>query len=257
MTLSHTLDFRSPLPLYHQIQRHLAGLIENGTLTPGASLPSERELSDVYSVNRITVRQALNGLCSDGLLERRRGIGTFVAQPKMRPSLSPSVAGFSERIHNSGMRPTSRVLSFVVEAAAPLVARSLRLDPAASVICLRRLRCVDGEPLMIETSWLPYAPLSALMQVDFNAVSLYATLAGQFNRPVMQAEHTLEPILLHTDEAPLFDLKAGQPAMLVYVLAFTHDQQPIEFSKAVIRGDRCRYYFTATVGVNAPSGAET
>jgi GntR family transcriptional regulator len=260
-TAAHTeqfvIDLDSPLPLYYQIQQNITALISSQVLQVGEVLPSERDLSARYGVNRITVRQAINGLCSDGILERRRGIGTFIAQPKRPPSLSPSVAGFSERIRGSGMRPTSRVLSFEVVPSTPTIAQNLNLQPTEPVLCLKRLRFVDGEPLMIETSYLPHDPLQGLMAVDFNANSLYETLNSMFGMPVIEADHTLEPTLLQPDEGRAFGLKAGQPAMLVHVVAYTSGHSPIEFSKAVVRGDRCRYYFTARVEVGRQGGQQS
>jgi len=255
MLMDFVIDPSSPLPLYYQIQRNITALIESQALRPNDSLPSERELSERYGVTRMTVRQAINQLVSDGVLERRRGVGTFVAEPRQYPSLSPSVAGFSQRFREAGMRPASRVLSFEAVPASSTVAQRLDLEAGALVVCLRRLRLVDGVPLMVETSHLPYAPLEGIMEVDFNNASLYTTLAERFGKPVVRAEHTLEPVLLHNDEARLLGLKAGQPAMLVHIVAHSAQGIAIEFSKAVIRGDRCRYYFTATIEVEAHSGA--
>jgi len=253
--MDYLIDPSSPLPLYYQIQQNITALIESQVLKPNDPLPSERELSERYQVTRMTVRQAVNQLVSDGVLERRRGIGTFVAETRKHPSLSPSVAGFSQRFREAGMRPASRVLSFEAVPASRTVAQRLGLEVGATVVCLRRLRLVDGVPLMVETSHLPYAPLQGIMEVDFNNASLYATLSERFALPVVRAEHTLEPVLLHSDEARLLGLKVGQPAMLVHIVAHSVQGMTIEFSKAVIRGDRCRYYFTATIEVEAHSGA--
>jgi GntR family transcriptional regulator len=253
--MDYVIDPSSSLPLYYQIQQNITALIESEVLKVSDPLPSERELSERYQVTRMTVRQAVNQLVSDGVLERRRGIGTFVALGRKHPSLSPSVAGFSERFREAGMRPTSRVLNFETIPASTTVAQRLSIEAGEIVVFLRRLRLVDGVPLMVETSHLPYAALEGIMEVDFSQASLYAILAERFAMPVVQAEHTLEPVLLHQDEARLLGLKEGQPAMLVHIVAHTAEGLAIEFSKAVIRGDRCRYYFTATIEVKAHSGA--
>lgn len=253
--MNYVIDPDNPLPLYYQIQQNIITLIESQALKANDSLPSERELSEHYQVTRMTVRQAVNQLVSDGVLERRRGIGTFVTEARKHPSLSPSVAGFSERFREVGMRPTSRVLTFETLPASTPVAQHLNLETGEPVVCLRRLRLVDNVPLMIETSYLPYGPLRGILEVDFNKNSLYSTLAERFGKRVVRAAHALEPVLLQNDEARLLGLKAGQPAMLVQIVAHTAEGLAIEFSKAVIRGDRCRYYFTATIEVKASSGA--
>ncbi|MBI1277468.1 MAG: UTRA domain-containing protein [Anaerolineaceae bacterium] len=244
------IDQNSPIPLYYQIQQNIIELIEANVIRAGDPLPSERELSDLYAVNRMTLRQAMNELCSQGILRRVRGVGTFVTEKNMGTPFVPAVTGFSERFRNSGYKPTSRVITLEVIQASPLVAQRLQLDENDQVISLVRLRFLDDEPLMLEKSFLSYNAYPDLIEQDFSVQSLYDVLAQHYGVHILETEQTLEPTLLKTEESKLFELKAGLPAMLVSITAYTTDHQPIEFSKSVVRGDRCRYYFTVDTSIS-------
>lgn len=239
-----TIDLNSPLPRYYQIQQNIIELIEANLLRAGDALPSERELSEIYAVNRMTLRQAVNELCNQGVLRRQHGVGTFVTEKNIGTPFIPAVTGFSERFRSAGRKPASRVITLEVVPASPLVAERLNLGAEVPVISLVRLRLVDDEPLMLEKSFLPYQSYPDLVEEDFSVQSLYGVLAQRYGAPVLETEQTLEPTLLTPEEGELFNLKSGLPAMLVSITAYSSNHQPVEFSKSVIRGDRCRYYFS-------------
>jgi GntR family transcriptional regulator len=244
-----TIDLNSPLPRYYQIQQNILELIQSNLLRAGDALPSERELSEMYAVNRMTLRQAITELCNQGVLRREHGVGTFVTEKNTATPFIPAVTGFSERFRSAGRRPTSRVITREVVPANPLVAEHLRLETKTPVISLVRLRLIDDEPLMLEKSFLPYETYPELLDEDFNVQSLYTILAERYGVHIVETEQTLEPTLLTAQEGELFNLKSGLPAMLVSISAYSFNHQPVEFSKSVIRGDRCRYYFA----VNTPN----
>lgn len=228
-------------PRYLQIQENLIELIDLGLLNAGDSLPSERDLSRFYQVNRMTVRQAIDGLVSQGLIYKQHGIGNFVSDQPPVKQFAPTVMGFSQRMREAGLIPSSRLLKQDVIIPSPLICYRLRLEQDSPVIIVKRLRLVNDEPLMLETSYLPYARYKRVMNYEVD--SLYQILEDEYGIIVSDTEQTLEPTLLEEAEARHFGLPVGKPAMLVRILAYTEDRQPIEFSKSVVRGDRCRYYF--------------
>jgi GntR family transcriptional regulator len=236
------IDPASVVPLYHQIKQNLRELIENEVLPVGQSLPSERELAERYGVNRLTVRQALTELVSEGMLRRQRGIGTFVASPKLTQVMA-RVMGFSERIQEAGRAPSSRVLSLETVPAPAMVARYLNLEPGAPLYKLVRLRCADEEPVMLETAFLPQARFSELASVDFAKESLYRLLAEQFDCRVVEAEETLEPVIMTAYEVEMLQAEAGTPGLLVETVAYDQHGRAVEFGKSVVRGDKSRFYF--------------
>ncbi len=244
ISLNHfRFSVSSQQALYQQIQENIIALIESGLLKTGDALPAERQLSEAYGVTRMTLRRAVDELVQKGVLERRQGAGTFVTANHSVQSFTPTVTGFSQRMREAGMRPTSRLLHRAVIKPDPLVAARLTLKASDEVVMLKRLRLVNDEPLMIETSYLSYALFPRLMQIDLENESLYRVLQDEYGMRVVKAEHTLEPTLLNTYEAHHLGLEINQPAMLVRVVGYSVDHIPIEISKAIVRGDRCRYYF--------------
>jgi GntR family transcriptional regulator len=251
------LNSASPVPLYHQIVQEMKQRIERGELAPGMPLPSERELCDQYGVSRPTVRQATQELINEGLLERRRGVGTYVAQPKIQHQLG-SVLGFSERMQREGRQPSARVLEHMICAAADVndeIRTQLGLALHTRVLRLVRLRLADDEPLLIETVHLPLDRFPGLDQVNFGTRSLYRTLRESFGVEITQLRETLEPVVLKPSDALLLDTEAGRPAMLTRITTYDQTGQVLECTFSLARADRCQYYIEFNVGERPHAGA--
>jgi GntR family transcriptional regulator len=231
-----------PTPLYYQIRENLRELIRNEELPEGALIPSERELSDIYGVNRLTVRQALTELVKEGLLNRKRGVGTFVSSRKIAHPM-PDLAGFTERMLRTGHRPGGKVLSLMKQHPARSVAQALNMSPDGYVTTIVRLRFVDDEPIMMETCSLPYDLVPELRAEDLADQSLYHLLATRCNIQMVEAEEVLEPVALTSYEAQILGAEVGRPALLVEGIVYTNGHRPVEFTKSLVRGDKARFYF--------------
>lgn len=227
-------------PLYRQIEADLRDRIRDGRLPPGAQVAPETELMTEYGVSRATVRQALAGLLGEGLLEIRRGLGTYVTAPRFEHTIG-GFYSFSREIERHGLTPGTRVLGIGIQPAADEVAEALGLAPRTPVVALRRLRLAGPDPLVVETSHLPAARFPGLESVDFSGVRLYDTLLTRYGCRPTRARETFSPILLTADEAALLDQRRGEPALQVERIAFDQDDQPIEFCRSTVRGDRYRY----------------
>ncbi len=236
------IDAESDVPLHHQVKESLREAIADRALEPEDMLPSERELSKLYGVSRQTMRQAVQELVQEGLLRRVAGIGTFVAMPKV-VQVFPTVLGFSARMRQEGHATINRVLRQQQEPASPSVARRLQIPEGTPVMRLSRLRIVDNEPLMIETSFLSLQRFPDLLHDDFTIRSLYDLISARYGIAASELDQTLEPVLMTAYEASLLDSSAGSPAMLLEVIAYAGPGEPFEFSKAIVRGDKCQYYF--------------
>ena len=230
----------SGLPLYRQIEADLRERIRGGGLRPGAQVPPEPELMAKYGVSRATVRQALVGLVAEGLLEIRRGLGTYVTARRFEHTIG-GFYSFSREIERHGLQPGTRVLDLRTQPAADDVAEALGLVPGTPVVALRRLRLAGPDPLVVETSHLPAARFPGLERVDFASVRLYDTLLKDYGCRPTRARETFEPVLLTADEAALLDQRRGEPALRVERVAFDQDDVPIEFCRSTVRGDRYRY----------------
>ena len=230
----------SGLPLYRQIEADLRDRIHGGRLRPGAQVAPEPELMAEYGVSRATVRQALAGLIAEGLLEIRRGLGTYVTAPRFEHTIG-GFYSFSREIERHGLQPGTKVLGLHKEPATDIVSEALGLAAGTLVVALRRLRLAGPDPLVVETSHLPATRFPGLETVDFSNVRLYDTLMNDYGCRPTRARETFEPVLLTADEAGLLDQRRGDPALRVERIAFDQDDEPIEFCRSTVRGDRYRY----------------
>ena len=228
------------LPLYRRIETDVRDRIRSGDLRPGAQLPTEVELMDRYEVSRATVRQALRELLAEGLIEIRRGLGTYVTQRRFEHTIG-GFYSFSREIERHGLEPRTRVLGLGLELADEAVAVALDVEPGTAVVALRRLRLAGDDPLVVETSYLPAARFPGLEAVDFGQVRLYDTLTSAYGCRPTRARETFEPVLVTADEAALLGQRRGEPALRVERVAFDQDDAPIEFCRSTVRGDRYRY----------------
>jgi GntR family transcriptional regulator len=235
------LQRESPDPLYTQLKDSLVGDISAVRYSPHQRLPSERELSAHYNVSRMTVRQALLELSRDGMIYTRTGKGTFVAEPKIDQRLR-TLSGFTQDVNARGGKPSSRVLEFKVVPAPPEIAAALRLPPGMEVIMLSRLRLADGDPLAIETAYVPYHMFPGLLQHDFTVESLYSVLEKEYGCTLTQAEQTIEAALAGKREAELLEIAPPAAIFKMQRMSMTSDGRPVEYVVSAYRGDRYKFH---------------
>jgi GntR family transcriptional regulator len=227
-------------PLYRRIQSDLRERVASGELAPGAQVETELELMAHYGVSRATVRQALSGLVAEGLLEIRRGRGTFVHGTALEHRLGGFYT-FSREIERHGLRPGTRVRGIRVEPASDAVAEGLGLAPGTAVVALSRIRLADDAAIVSETSYLPAARFKGLETVDFSEASLYDTLTTSFGVRPARARETFVPVLLDDDEAAILGGDAGDPVLSVERTTYDSDGVIIEYCESILRADRYRY----------------
>ncbi len=232
------------LPLYELIQRNFRELITSGVLRSGNPIPSEWELADMYGVSRLTLRRALDDLARQGWLRRRHGVGTFVTQPAVT-QIAPSRLSFTEQMRSIGQQPSSRLVHIRVISAAPEISARLKLADGETIIEIMRVRLADGEPVLLETSYLPQRRFPGLEHMEDPAhASLYEMLDARYRTRVAAMDQILEPVLLTKAEAGYLEAQAGAPAIKSEVVALTSEGDPIEYSWSVTRGDKCKFFFS-------------
>jgi GntR family transcriptional regulator len=239
-----TIDPEGGFALYRQIKQDLVRRIESGELAAGEALPSERELCERYGVSRPTLRQATQDLVRDGSLEVRRGVGTFVAQPRVRQQLG-TVLGFTEKMARQGRRASTRVLERSLHQAGELdasVATELRLQPDASVLRVLRLRLADDIPVMLETMHISPDRFAGIDDIDLEHVSLYQALRERYDVRIVQLRETLEPVLLTDADAKLLRARPRSASIQATITSFDKAGNPVEHTISRVRGDSSQYY---------------
>ena len=226
------LDASSPTPLYLQLAEGLRGLIADGTVRVGEALPSERELSAMTQISRVTVRKAIDALLREGMLSRRPGSGTYVATRIEQPA--SLLAGFSADMADRGSRPGSLWIEKALGRPTPEEAMTLALSPDAAIVRLARVRTADDEPLAIERAVVPAA---LLPPVEAIGASLYEALARLGNRPVRGLQR-LQSSLATAAEAQLLSIPVGAAILRIERRSFLASGAPVEFTRSAYRGDR-------------------
>lgn len=239
--MSRTVEHNSFVPLYHQLKEILKEKIEYGDWMPGEKIPSENELRKQYDVSRNTAIKALDDLMKDGLLNRVQGRGTFVSKPKFEQPLS-GFYSFSKVMKKKGMNPYDRIIHIERKQATPLEAKHLNIAENDEVIELRRLRCANDEPIMLETSHIPVTIMPSLTSEQIESSSLYDVMEKTYGVFVTSAREVFEPVLIRDYESHYLQEEKGYPALMLDRIAYNVDQQPVEFCRSIVRGDRCRFY---------------
>jgi GntR family transcriptional regulator len=235
-----------PVPLHHQVYLDLRAALDAGEWRPGDLLPPERQLAGRYGCSLITVRRALSELTREGRLERTRGRGTTVLSPRIERDFAGTMS-FSEEMQDRGLDPETRLVGARPESAGEHVAAALGIEPGSPTLYVERLRVAAGEPLLLEQVHLPAERFPGLLAGDLEHGYLYDLLTVRYGTRIVRARESLEPVLLRTREARLLGQPVRTPALLIEGIAFSAEDQPVEFARSYVRGDRTRYYIERVV----------
>jgi GntR family transcriptional regulator len=219
-----------------QTRDRVVDLIEQ--LGIGNAIPSERQLSVDLGVSRLTVRAALDGLVREGLLDRRRGSGTFVREPKIAQELT--MTSFSEEMRRRGMRPASKTLSLTTTLAGAYLGRCLRVSPSEPIVVAKRLRLADGEPMAIETVHVAESRVPGLTPKDLEEGSFYELLSERYRIEIVGGIQTIEPTVTNEEESDALDVPLHSPAFLFERTTRSQTDEIVEFVRSIYRGDRYR-----------------
>ncbi len=230
-------------PLYRQLRDRVAELVVQHELPPGAMLPSEHALCRNFGVSRTVVRHALAELESDGVVERIKGKGTFVARGHTTPErLAHTLVGLHEEATARGASVRSVVRRREWATPPPAVAEALRIGKEDSAVVLERLRFVDDEPWSLTTTWLPARLADVVLATDFTSASLYLTLraAGTVASSGVRA---VEAETAPPATAELLGLRPGDALLVLHSVSYDQRGEPMEVFVAYHRSDRSRFEF--------------
>lgn len=225
-------------PLYAQVEATLQEMIEDVEFGPGDQIPSERELSEMLGVSRMTVRRAIENLIDLGMLERRSTNGTYVKTPQVvRPVGGQRALSISQML--GGNESGARLLHFNTIRAPRKVAAWLQLRVGEYVVVMKRLRLVNGLPFCIETTYLPAKLVPGLSADDLsNNVSLYGLLKQRYGITPLESDGELKMSRCLAEEAALLGLSEGDPVLFMKSVVQDTEGRLFEYLKSVNHPDR-------------------
>lgn len=218
-------------------------------LGPHTLLPSERELAEVHGVSRMTARQALSLLESEGVVYRKPPRGTFVAEPRVRFH----VGSFSEEVARMGRRPAAQLLWAERQVATPAVRLALGLADGDSVHAFHRLRSVDDVPFALETTFLP-ADLTPGILDEPDDGSLWAVLRSRYDIDLARSTAVLESIVLDDASSVQLGVRAGSAGTLLTRRTEDANGRCVEYARDVYRADRAAFEVSEVLRTHRLSG---
>jgi GntR family transcriptional regulator len=236
------INKNSPVPIYHQLEEYIKQQLENGSLEEESVIPSEREYAERFQISRMTVRQAINNLVSEGYLNRQKGRGTFVTKKKVEQELQ-GMTSFTEDMLSRGMNPSSILLSFQIFPADKKTALALRIEETDSIYKIKRIRLADGAPMALETAYIPVEIVPGLTEENSN-LSLYQYIEENLALSISEATQEIEASTADHLDAETLEIKFGDPILLIERISYLQEGIPFELVKSTFRADRYRFVHT-------------
>ncbi|MGL5244883.1 MAG: GntR family transcriptional regulator [Sarcina sp.] len=224
------IDKNSPIPVYYQLKEDIKNKISLGVWKVGQCIDSERELSDHYSVSRMTVRQALGELVQEGLLIREKGKGTFVCEPKVRQK---NMMSFSELVNKTGRSLKTKVVNFqVIDTPEELI----EIFSETKLYRINRLRYVDEEVVANEEVYIPCEYCGYLNKSQLEA-SLFKLLEER-GYAIDSCESSLVAIIMTEEYRNLFEINEQVPLLKSHNINFNSEGKVVYVEDAIYRSDK-------------------
>lgn len=233
------LDHRLPIPLYYQLKEIFDHKIQSGEWAPGQFIPTENELIQQYKVSRTTVREGITALVNEGKLEKKQGKGTMVCQPKMEERLG-HLTGFAEEMISKGFVPGARVLGSEEIQPTGKVKDMLLGGKDGVVLCIRRIRLADGEPIAIERTYWPQEIGKLFQHMDLSTIAFYSVLEQNGIR-LRDADELINAKTASKQDAQLLGIKEKDPVLSMERITYSSAGAPIEYTFTDYRSDRYHY----------------
>lgn len=228
------------LPLYAQVEETLASRISEGQLVVGSQLPTEDELVREFGVSRTTVRTTIQNLVRRGLVEIRRGRGTFVSAPRITQPLK-ALTGFVEDMLLQSRKPSARVIDRRIIPADTLVASKLQLPEGTMVVQILRVRLADGVPLSFDETYLPERLGRRVLEDDLTTQPIFMLLEERYDTPLLEAEYDMGAVLADSKVAFALEVESGMPIFQIDRTSYSVNHRPVDYERLYYRGDLIRF----------------
>ena len=228
-------------PVYQQLNELLQGLIRAGEFKAGQRFLTEREVGERFGVSRVTANKALSHLVVEGVLEFRKGVGSFVREGVLDYDLQ-TLMSYTRRATLAGKRPVTQVRKFESLKAGQAneeVRQALRVGEGEPLYYFERLRLADGEPVILERRHLVTRFCPGLTKAELKG-SLYSLLTQKHGLPITAADEVIAAVNLSADDARLLRVPAGAAALRVRAVG--HAEAPLWLEDTLYRSDRYEFH---------------
>jgi DNA-binding GntR family transcriptional regulator len=235
-------------PIYQQLNQLLRGAIRTKRFVPGDQFLTERQISEEFGVSRATANKALSNLVAEGVLEFRKGIGTFVRGGILDYDLRALVS-FTSKAIAAGKRPSTTVLLLTSLKSGgseePQLDERLRIGPHEEVYSIERLRLIDDEPVILERRFVVSRYCPGLSEADLTG-SLYALWTGRYRLEIVGADQTIRAVAISGADSRLLGVARGAAGFQVTATGYLSGGTPLWWERTLFRGDQ--YEFQNRVG---------
>ncbi len=226
-------------PIYLQLREVIRNKIEDGEYLPGMSIPSENDLADTYGINRMTVRNAIAVLVSEGILKRVQGKGVYVVGNKLERDLE-TLGGFSQTMRERNAQPYTKVLVKALRKAGDKYALIFGIQPEDEIYYVKRLCSADSDPISLDEIYIPKYVVPKLEDIDLGVFSLSEVYAF-CGVNITKAWQTLDLTHLERKDARMLGIDANLSVMLFECTSFDDSNRVVEFGRTYTRGDKCNF----------------
>lgn len=231
------IDKNSNVPAYCQLKKIILNKIQNGEFKEECPIPSERSLSEMMQISRMTVRQALNQLVYEGVLFREHGRGTFVSKVKFEQR---NIMSFSEIVKQNGMEASTRILSFEIREAEELISTYLHLIKNEKVYNLKRLRLANKKPIGIEEVFIPQKYCPGLEKKDLTT-SLYGIMKNKYDYYIHFVDYVIEAVKPSEEEKILLEIEKPVSVLVTKGINYIEADTRLLYERSAYRSDEYKY----------------
>jgi GntR family transcriptional regulator len=230
-----SLRARNGVPAYQRIQGAVRRVIESGGLRPGDAVPSERKLARLHAVSLMTARHALASLEQEGVVERRRGIGTFVSPHKIHFN---KLMSYTEQMSTRNLNVGSKVLLSEIVDDEPDATARLALPPESPILKLQRLRHAAGEPYALETCYFSAKQFTGLLHERLERESLFEVLERHYDVVIGYADEEVDATAADPRTAELLGVPKREPLLRIRQMIYSTKGTGIVYVLGLYRSDR-------------------
>lgn len=230
------MDKHLSMPIYAQLEETIKGKIEKREYIPGGELPTERELTELFGVSRMTIRHAISNLVHKGVLYKIPGKGTFVSKEVIEKKLE--IESFSDDMKRRGLVPGSKLIQFEKMSANEEVKEKLKLSEDEKIYFLSRLRLANNEPMAIEYCYLPEKIFPNIIKYNMANCSLYTIMKEEYNIHFNYMKQSLRALTLIKRDAEMLFGKSKGVGLVSERLIYNIEETPIEYTQTIYHAER-------------------